>query len=46
MMLTMPQVDHSNIEYDDFGKDFYEESPELAAMTPAEVCPILDATSC
>ncbi len=42
----LPPVDHSIIEYDDFGKDFYEESPELAAMTPAEVCPILDATSC
>ncbi|DBB13027.1 TPA: hypothetical protein ACH3X3_005761 [Trebouxia sp. C0006] len=33
----LPPVDHSIIEYDDFGKDFYEESPELAAMTPAEV---------
>lgn len=42
----LPAVDHSNLEYNDFGKDFYEESPELAAMTPAEVCPILTASSC
>ncbi len=33
----LPPVDHSNIEYDDFGKDFYEESAEVTAMTPAEV---------
>ena len=39
-------VDHSNIEYDDFGKDFYKESPELAATSPAEVRPILTASSC
>ena len=33
----LPALDHSNIEYDDFGKDFYEEKAEIAAMTPAEV---------
>ena len=33
----LPALDHSNIEYDDFGKDFYEEKAEVAAMTPAEV---------
>lgn len=33
----LPPVDHSHIEYDDFGKDFYEESKDIAALTPAEV---------
>ena len=33
----LPALDHGNIEYDDFGKDFYEEKAEIAAMTPAEV---------
>ena len=33
----LPPVDHKNTEYDEFGKDFYEESAETAAMTPAEV---------
>lgn len=33
----LPPVDHSNVDYDDFDKDFYEESAEVAAMTPAEV---------
>lgn len=33
----LPPVDHKNIEYDEFAKDFYEESAETAAMSPAEV---------
>lgn len=33
----LPPVDHSNVDYDDFNKDFYEERAEVAAMTPAEV---------
>lgn len=33
----LPPIDHKNIEYDEFGKDFYEESAETAAMTPADV---------
>ena len=33
----LPPVDHTNIEYDDFNKDFYEECKEITAMTPAEV---------
>ena len=33
----LPPVDHSNIEYDEFNKDFYEESKEITALTPAEV---------
>lgn len=33
----LPPVDHSSIEYDDFNKDFYEESQEVTAMTAAEV---------
>ena len=33
----LPPVDHANIVYDDFGKNFYEEPAELAAMTPDEV---------
>ena len=30
-------LDHANIEYDEFSKDFYEEAPEIARMQPAEV---------
>lgn len=33
----LPPIDHSNIEYDGFVKDFYQEAAELSAMTPAEV---------
>ena len=33
----LPPVDHSNIEYDGFVKDFYQESAEISAMTHAEV---------
>lgn len=33
----LPPVDHSNIEYDGFVKDFYQEPAEISAMTPAEV---------
>ena len=33
----LPPLDHGAIEYDDFAKDFYEEAPAIAAMTPAEV---------
>ena len=33
----LPAVDHKNIEYLPFRKDFYREVPELARMTPEEV---------
>lgn len=33
----LPPIDHSNIEYDGFVKDFYQEPAEISAMTPAEV---------
>ena len=33
----LPPVDHSNIEYDEFNKDFYQEAKEITALTPAEV---------
>lgn len=33
----LPALDHANIEYDSFAKDFYEEVPEIARMQPAEV---------
>lgn len=33
----LPPIDHSNIEYDDFVKDFYQEPAEISALTPAEV---------
>ena len=32
----LPPVDHDSIAYDDFAKDFYEEPPGVAALTPAE----------
>lgn len=38
----LPPVDHSNIEYDEFVKDFYQESAEISALTSAEVT----VTSC
>lgn len=30
-------IDHSAIDYDEFGKDFYSEHPSIAAMSDAEV---------
>ncbi|KAK9828689.1 hypothetical protein WJX72_001532 [[Myrmecia] bisecta] len=33
----MPPLDHDNIEYEEFAKDFYTPDPEIAAMPPAEV---------
>ena len=33
----LPPINHSNIDYDDFVKDFYQEPAEISAMTPAEV---------
>ena len=33
----LPQVDHKNMEYAEFRKDFYVEVPELAKMTKGEV---------
>lgn len=33
----LPKVDHSKIEYQPFRKNFYIESPEIAAMTAEEV---------
>eukprot|EP00252_Welwitschia_mirabilis_P010211 TRINITY_DN23381_c0_g1_i1.p1 TRINITY_DN23381_c0_g1~~TRINITY_DN23381_c0_g1_i1.p1 ORF type:complete len:856 (+),score=165.40 TRINITY_DN23381_c0_g1_i1:380-2569(+) len=33
----LPPLDHSQIEYDSFNKDFYEESPSIAAMSVLDV---------
>ena len=33
----LPKVDHRNVEYEPFRKEFYVEVPELAKMTKAEV---------
>ena len=33
----LPYVDHNAFEYDEFNKDFYEESPEIAQMSLADV---------
>ena len=33
----LPPLDHSEIEYEDFAKDFYEEAPDIAAMTDEQV---------
>jgi hypothetical protein len=30
-------VDNSTIEYAEFAKDFYDEAPEVAALTDAQV---------
>ena len=38
----LPALDHAAIEYDEFAKDFYEEAPAIAAMTPAEVRAVPD----
>ena len=32
----LPPVDHDSIGYDDFAKDFYEEAPDVAALTPEQ----------
>ena len=41
----LPPVDHAEIVYDDFAKDFFEEPEALKALTPAEVCCWLHAGS-
>ena len=33
----LPALDHANIEYEGFAKDFYEEAPEIAQLPAAEV---------
>lgn len=30
-------LDHDNIAYEPFAKDFYSPAPEIASMTPAQV---------
>ena len=35
----LPPLDHANIEYDSFAKDFYDEVPAIAQMQPSEVSP-------
>ncbi len=32
----LPALDHANMEYDDFAKNFYEEAPALKSQTFAE----------
>ncbi len=34
---SLAPLDHGSMEYAPFAKDFYEEAPELARMTDAEV---------
>lgn len=34
---SLPPLDHANIEYDGFAKDFYDEAPAVAKLTPSEV---------
>jgi ATP-dependent RNA helicase DDX42 len=36
-MDLLPPVDHSSMEYDEFGKDFYTEHPSIASMTLQQV---------
>ena len=36
-MEQLPPVDHSSMDYDDFGKDFYTEHPSIASQTPQQV---------
>lgn len=33
----LPAVDHDDVVYDDFNKDFYQEPEALMALSPAEV---------
>ena len=37
-MELLPSLDHDEIVYDDFVKDFYKEPQALEALSPAEVC--------
>lgn len=30
-------LEHDGMQYAEFNKDFYEEAPEIAGMTPQEV---------
>jgi len=40
----LPPVDHDSISYDDVAKDFYEEAPDVAALTPAQARMALHAS--
>ncbi|KAJ3334686.1 hypothetical protein HDU93_007442, partial [Gonapodya sp. JEL0774] len=33
----LPKVKHEKVEYEEIGKDFYEEHPDITRLTPAEV---------
>lgn len=33
----LPPLDHSKVQYEEFGRDFYDESAGVQALTPAEV---------
>lgn len=37
-MELLPSLDHDEIVYDEFVKDFYKEPQALEALSPAEVC--------
>eukprot|EP00884_Botryococcus_braunii_P014056 jgi/Botrbrau1/22651/Bobra.176_1s0073.1 len=34
---VLPPLNHAEIEYPDFEKNFYDEAPEIASLTPAQV---------
>lgn len=33
---VLPPLNHAEIDYPDFEKNFYDEAPEVAALTPAQ----------
>jgi len=37
MIKPLPMIYHSEIEYEPFEKDFYEEHPEISAMSSEQV---------
>ena len=34
----LPPIDHSKIEYKPFEKNFYNEHPDIAGLSPIQVC--------
>ena len=41
---ALAALEHGDVEYDDFAKDFYEEAPEVFAMDDKEVSHLCSAT--
>lgn len=42
VIVPLDPIDHSEIEYEPFNKNFYEEHEDIAKLTPQQVQTLLD----